>query len=104
MKKDQNNIMKYNKSENEVYIVSVFGGYPDDCYNSVIFVTFSEKIAQDYVSKFNRILAIAKKHKKKFENEDEWLKAEYYNDYYDRWNIITKTHSCFYTKNEFRRK
>lgn len=86
----------------DIYLVNMSGGNPDDCFDYTLFATTDKDLAERYVEKFNRILAKAKDYKKKFEDNNEWIKHEYFEQYYDRWSRITYANICYYTEIEIR--
>jgi hypothetical protein len=94
-------------SKKEAYLVKYSGGYWGDSYEVNIFVTLDEKVAREYVNKFNRILQAYKDFYKKFEEiVDLGIEitdiSENYEEYSDRYSRLEQIDEAYYTKIEIR--
>jgi hypothetical protein len=89
----------------KIYIVKYgFGGY-DDYTEVIIFATINEATAKKYVQRFNRILKKWKEHYAQYENGERgfrWLKDEYAETHFERWNMLREIKGCFYHQVELR--
>jgi hypothetical protein len=84
---------------NKIYIVKYRGGTYEDSWDNIIFATTKKTTATKYVTKFNRILKKWKDYYKQFEENKfgfNWLKNEYINKHFDRWNTISDISKCYY--------
>ena len=86
-----------------MYIVSYCGGSYDDWYEVNIFVTNKKAAATKYVTKFNKMLKKWKEHYKQYEekkNGIEWIKDEYVEQHFDRWNVLQNINKCYWSEIE----
>lgn len=91
---------------NKVYYqIIISGGYYEDSFRFIPFITDDEDYAKAYVEKFNRLIPKAKERYRKLEDDfNIWLKDEYEDEYGERYNYVRNLAPCMYTKIEFRSK
>jgi hypothetical protein len=84
----------------KIYLVRYYGGSYEDSWDSVIFATTKKTTATKYVTKFNRILKKYKDYYKQFEENKyggiQWLKDEYIERHFIRWNNLQRISKCYY--------
>jgi hypothetical protein len=84
---------------NKIYLVKYYGGSYDDYYNVTIFATNKKSKAIKYVIKFNRILKKWKEYYSQYEDNKfgfKWIKDEFVNQYFNRWNNLNQLTKCYY--------
>lgn len=89
----------------KMYIVRYYGCSYDDAYEVNLFVTNKKTTATKYVTRFNSILKKWKEHYKQYEETEygmPWLKDEYTEKYFDRWNSLRNISKCYWNEIEFR--
>jgi len=89
----------------KIYIVRYCGGSYDDWYESNVFVTDKKTTATKYVTKFNKTLKKWKNHYKQFEGKElgwNWIKEEYVEQHFNRWNSLQNIKNCYWSEIEFR--
>lgn len=89
----------------EVYVANYSTGDFDDYYEVQVFVSHDKLKVEKWVKKFNRILSDYKEYNKKFEDSESpynWIKAEYVQDYFERWYLIKKVNNAFIRTLEIR--
>lgn len=82
-----------------MYLVKYCGGSYDDYYSTVIFATNNKKLATKYITKFNSILKKWKNYYSQFEDKKDvfnWIKEEYVNQHFNRWNSLRDISKCYY--------
>lgn len=99
--------LKSNNKNLKMYLVSYLGGDYDDYFEINVFVTDDEEYAKKYASKFNTILKKWKEYYSKYEEQRygetmTWIKDEYVEKYFYRWNAIRSIDVCVYTEIQFR--
>jgi hypothetical protein len=99
--------MSKSNIKKEAYLVKYGGGYWGDTFQANIFVTLDEKVAKEYVNKFNRILQAYKDFYKKFEETVELGIeitdiSENYKEYSERYYRLEQIDEAYYTKIEIR--
>lgn len=89
----------------KIYIVKYStGSYDDYCVNDV-FATENKKLAISYTKKFNKIVKKWMSYFHQFEETKygfNWIKDEYVERYFDRWNSLRCINDCFYEEIEVR--
>lgn len=88
-----------------IYLVKYSVGEYSDYYTVTVFATHSINKAKKYVSRFNKLLKKWNQYYSQFEDNSRginWIKDEYANTHFDRWNQIRNTNKCFYDKLEIR--
>jgi|GEM_PF-1730107 len=88
-----------------MYIVRYCGGSYDDWYEANVFVTDKKTTATKYVTKFNKMLKKWKAHYKQFERKElgmTWIKDEYVEQHFNRWNSLRNINNCYWNEIEFR--
>jgi len=89
----------------KMYIVRYCGGSYDDCYEANVFVTNKKATATKYVTKFNKVLKKWKEHYKQYEGKEfgmVWIKDEYLEQHFDRWNSLRNINKCYWNEIELR--
>ena len=89
----------------KLYIVKYSSGSYDDYHTTDVFVTDIKSKATKYVTKFNKILKKWEKYYKKFEEKDcgmGWIKDEYVQQHFDRWNCLREINLCYWEEIEVR--
>ena len=89
----------------KMYIVRYCGGSYDDWYEANVFVTDKKTTATKYVTKFNKTLKKWKKHYNQFESKElgmNWIKEEYVEQHFNRWNSLQDINNCYWSEIEFR--
>ena len=89
----------------KMYIVRYCGGSYDDWYEANVFVTDKKTTATKYVTKFNKTLKKWKKHYNQFENKElgmNWIKEEYVEQHFNRWDSLQNINNCYWSEIEFR--
>ena len=89
----------------KMYIVRYCGGSYDDWYEANVFVTDKKTTATKYVTKFNKMLKKWTKHYKQFESKElgmNWIKEEYVEQHFNRWDSLQNINSCYWSEIEFR--
>jgi len=89
----------------KMYIVRYCGGSYDDWYEVNVFVTDKKTTATKYVIKFNKMLKKWKKHYNQFESKElgmNWIKEEYVEQHFNRWDSLQNINSCYWSEIEFR--
>lgn len=84
---------------NKIYIIKYSTGSYDDYSENIIFATTKKSKATKYCMKFNRILKKWKKYYSQYEEDKygfNWIKEEFVNQYFNRWNSLSKTNKCYY--------
>ena len=90
---------------NKMYIVRYCVGSYDDSYEVNLFVTNKKTTATKYVTRFNSIFKKWKEHYKQYEETEygiAWIKDEYAEKYFDRWNSLRETNKCYWSEIELR--
>lgn len=91
-----------------MYLVKYSSGSHDDYHQVVLFVTSDERVAKDYVERFNSVFGRFKEYYKKFNSGDnrwvdgDWIGDEYAEDYFDRWYFLQELHEAYYEEIEER--
>jgi hypothetical protein len=83
----------------KIYVVKYCGGDYEDFGNVTVFATTKKSVATRYVTKFNRILKKWKNHYKQFETNEmgiDWIKQEFVERHFDRWNRLQNISTCYY--------
>ena len=83
----------------KIYLVRCYGGSYDDYYDAVIFATTKKTTATKYATKFNRILKKWKEYYSQFEDKEigfNWIKQEYVEQHFRRWNSLRNITKCYY--------
>lgn len=81
------------------FLVYYEAGYMDFYREEVLFVTFEEGKAKLFVQKFNSKLASWKQYYSQFEDEDGFLKEEFWSSHeviFRRWHKITDINQAVY--------
>jgi hypothetical protein len=89
----------------KMYIVRYCGGSYDDWYEDNMFVTDKKATATKYVTKFNKILKKWKEHYKQYEGKEfgmDWIKKEYVEQHFNRWNSLRDITKCYWNEIELR--
>lgn len=89
----------------KIYIVRYSGGDYDGRYEVNIFATDKKTTATKYVTRFNKILKKWKEHYKQYERDDlimKWIKDEYLDLYFDRWDKLRNIDKCYWNEMELR--
>ena len=89
----------------KMYIVRYYGGSYDDWYTNNVFVTDKKSKATKYVTKFNKMLSKWKEHYKQYEDVEfgsAWIKDEYVELYFDRWNSLQNITKSYIDEIDFR--
>jgi len=89
----------------KMYIVRYCGGSYDDWYESNVFVTDKKSTATKYATKFNKMLKKWKEHYKQFESKEfgmTWIKDEYVEKHFNRWNSLQNINNCYWKEIELR--
>lgn len=89
----------------KMYIVRYCGGGYDDWYETNVFVTDKKAKATKYVTKFNKLLKKWKEHYKHYEDKEfgmDWIKDEYVQQHFDRWNSLRNINKCYWNEIELR--
>jgi hypothetical protein len=85
---------------NKIYLVKYYGGGYDDHYTVTIFATTKKATATKYVRRFNKILKKWKEYYSQFEEDKygimKWLKEDYTEQYFYRWNSLRNITKCYY--------
>lgn len=87
------------------YLVSYYGGFSDDYYETIVFITNNKSTATKYVTKFNRILKKWKKYYEQFETNKigiKWIADEHVEKYFERWYSLRNITKCYYKEVLFR--
>ena len=90
---------------NKMYIVRYSGGSYDDWYEANVFVTDKKATATKYVTKFNKLLKKWKKHYKQYEGKEfgvDWIKDEYVEQHFNRWDSLRNINECYWNEIELR--
>lgn len=90
---------------NKIYVVKYCGGSYDDYYSTIIFATLKKSTATKYVTKFNKILGKWKSHYSQYETEEmgfRWIKKEYIEKHFFRWDALRSISKCYYDEIEMR--
>ena len=86
------------KNEQTYLVYYSIGSYED--YKEIqVFTTFDKKKATKWVSKFNRILKQWKENVSVYADKDtymKWIKPQFVDDHFDRWNRIIETNTATY--------
>ena len=85
----------------KMYIVRYCG----DSYDANVFVTDKKSTATKYVSKFNKTLKKWKEHYKKYEVKEHgmnWIKDDYAEQHFNRWNALRNINKCYWDEIELR--
>ena len=88
-----------------MYIVRYYGGSYDDWYETNVFVTDRKATATKYVTKFNKMLKKWKEHYKQYEDKKfgmDWIKEEYIEQHFNRWNSLRNITKCDWSEIELR--
>lgn len=97
--------MQNNKKTDIIYLCGYTGGDYDDYYRATVFATKSKSKATKWKQKFNRILKKWKKYYSQYEGNNynfPWIKDEYLEQYYDRWNSLRGINNAFVEEIELR--
>ena len=90
----------------KMYIVKYYGGSYNDSYETDVFVTDKKTTATKYVTKFNQILKKWKKHYKQYESKEfgtiNWIKDEYVEQHFNRWDSLSNITNCYWEEIEIR--
>ena len=89
----------------KMYLVKYSGGSYDDWFSEDIFITSKKYKATKYVNKFNRILKKWKEYYSQFEDDKyrfPWIKDEFVDKHFDRWNSLRKINKCYFEEIEVR--
>jgi hypothetical protein len=86
----------------KMYLVCYSCGSYEDYRNITIFVTKNLRRARSYRAKFNRILRKWNDYYSQFTGDNDWIKNEYIEKYYDRWHMIRNINRCFIDEVEVR--
>ena len=80
-------------------------GY-EDLDTKDVFVTDKKSKATKYAAKFNKVLEKWKDHYKQFEmgkrGSIQWLKEEFEEQHFNRWNRLRNTNKCYWEEIETR--
>ena len=88
-----------------IYIVKYTGGCYDDFYTEDVFVTDKKSKATRYVTKFNKMLKKWKEHYKQYESKElgmTWIKDEYVEKHFNRWDSLKMINNCYWEEIEVR--
>ena len=89
-----------------MYIVLYSSGEYDDWFEHKIFVTKKKSVAINYVYRFNNILKKWRQYYMQCEEVDEhgdiWIKNEYRDSHFDRWNKLRGINRCYWEEIELR--
>lgn len=91
--------------KNKIFVVIYSTGNYEDYHRVMIFATTKKSTATKYVTKFNNILKKWRKHYSQFEDNKmgfKWIKEEYIEQHYDRWNTLRNINKCFWEEVEVR--
>jgi len=91
--------------ENKIYLCCYSTGEYDNYGIAIVFATTNKSKAKRWVSKFNKILKKWRSYYSQFEDDKSiinWIKDEYVDKYYDRWNSIHKINNAFIEEVELR--
>ena len=89
----------------KMYIVKYSEGSYDDYIEVDIFVTNKKSKATKYVTKFNNLLKRVNKDFKKYLETDhgfEWMKKEFQDEHFERWDKFRSVNSCQWIEIEVR--
>jgi hypothetical protein len=89
----------------KMYIVRYCGGSYDDWYEINVFVTDKKATATKYVTKFNKTLKKWKEYYKQYESKKlgiNWIKDEYVEQHFNRWNSLQNINKCYWNEIELR--
>jgi len=84
--------------KDKIYLCCYSSGAYDDYRVITVFATTNKSNAKRWVSKFNKILKKWRGYYSQFEDDKSiinWIKDEYVDKYYDRWNSIRKINNAF---------
>lgn len=85
----------------KIYLVKYCGGSYEDYYDTIIFATNKKSRATKYVTKFNKILKKWKLYYKQYETNEmgfPWIKNEYVQKYFNRWNMLNNITRCYFVE------
>lgn len=91
--------------KDKIYLCCYSTGAYDDYRVVIVFATTNKSNAKRWVSKFNKILKKWSCYYSQFEGDlggFKWIKDEYVEKYYDRWNSIRKINNAFVEEIELR--
>lgn len=89
----------------KMYIVRYCGGSYNDWYEANVFVTDKKSTATKYVTKFNKMLKKWKEHYLQYEGKEfgmDWIKDEYVEQHFNRWNSLRDINKCYWNEIELR--
>jgi len=89
----------------KMFIVKYSSGSHDDYEEWDIFITSKKSTATKYVTKFNRKVKYWQSYYSQFEYDMggfKWIKDEYVESHYTRWNQIRKINRCYWEEIEIR--
>lgn len=91
--------------KDKIYLCCYSTGEYDDYGVVIVFATTNKSKAKRWVSKFNKILKKWRGYYSQFEEDKtifNWIKDEYVEKYFDRWNRIRKINNAFVEEVELR--
>lgn len=91
--------------KNKIYLCCYSIGDYDDCRIINVFATTNKSKAKKWVSKFNKTLKKWSYYYSQFEDDRlgfRWIKDEYVEKYFDRWNSISRINNAFIEEIELR--
>lgn len=91
--------------KNKIYLCCYSTGCYDDYRVIIVFATTNKSKASRWVSKFNKILKKWSYYYSQFEDDKSiinWIKDEYVDKYFDRWNRIRGINNAYMEAVELR--
>lgn len=89
----------------KMYVVKYSSGSYDDYTTVNIFVTDKKATATKYVTRFNELLKKWKHYFSQFESSEygiRWLKKEYEESHFTRWDRVRNINKCYWDEIEAR--
>lgn len=89
----------------KMYIVKYSVGSYDDYDIFDIFITDKKSTATKYVTKFNKKVKYWRSYYSQFEKDIagfKWIKEEFVDSHYHRWNQIRRINRCYWKEIEIR--
>ena len=88
--------------ENKIYIAKYSKGRYEDETEYIVFASTNKSKVTKWCRKFNEMIKKWSDYYEKYEDELGWIKYEYVNKYFQRWNKLRDFNKAYYEETEIR--